>query len=300
MPCSILHTNGWLYPKGYTETAQENTFTSTNLIAKTSIKSPQTSLFFTLQPQNVIAEAQANQPDILFIFIAYANKIKEKTHTTITALYTDPVYLEATSLQAQQENSASTDLYPDWYKPHRDQIGIGIYFKQGDKAYRAITATNKTPNRQDRKHVESWQVALILGRKNALRWVEKRRVDAEATTPFGTFSAEDRQIVLVNLLTQAIDHNIRILIDALIEIAKSNLFNAGHPHAINVDFQLLIDFLDALNIKLDLLVPISYAADRVHFVIAWGIGGIGCRHRYVPPLGNDVDFEFKTPEKAII
>jgi len=300
MPCSILHTNGWLYPKGYTETAQENTFTSTNLIAKTSIKSPQTSLFFTLQPQNVIAEAQANQPDILFIFIAYANKIKEKTHTTITALYTDPVYLEATSLQAQQENSASTDLYPDWYKPHRDQIGIGIYFKQGDKAYRAITATNKTPTRQDRKHVESWQVALILGRKNALRWVEKRRVDAETTTPFGTFSAKDKEIILACLIPKALDYAIELCIGDLIELASALLLNAGHPHAEDVGWQLLIDLLKRLDIKFGLLVPISYAADRVRFVIAWGIGGLGCRHRYVPPLGNNVNFAFQTPEKAII
>ena len=297
---NILHIKGCLYPKGYTEQRFDNIFFSKDILSSSVADSPEIEFHHIFYADNFTAQAKTENPHIAFKFIAYANKLNEKTQTTITNLYTNPVYLELTGLKAQQKINSSTDLYPNWYKPHRNQIGTGVYFKQGNKTHTDITAANKTPNRRDKKHIESWQDADTLNRQNSAVWVEKRRIDAETKTPFSIFTARGRTFNLNNIIPIALDCNLLCEIDILFAFNNSNLFIAKQPQAKDINWHCFIDELNELNVKKGLLISISIPADRINFKIVWGVGGIGCKHRYIPPLGNTILLEFKTGLKVVV
>ena len=279
---------------------QGNTFFATNAVSGTGITTPDITFHYILHAQKIYSKEKTEQPDTILIFIAHAERIKEKASVTIPILFTNPVLLQIVNILAQQQEEASTDLYPAWYKPCKSQIGTGICFKKGERAHVEITATNKIPHRQDKRYREEWQKASTLDKKDTVRWVEKIRADASVTTPFSEYKRKDKQFAFSNLLPCPLDSELEIDIDELARRAIETLLNAGHPHAEDVSWQLLIGTLNTIGARLALPVAITHTSDRTRFVIAWGIGGIGCRHRYVPPLGNDVSFVFEIPQKAVI
>ena len=294
-------TYDYLYPAGYIAATNPNVFESKGLSSANDLTSPQIKIHFIFTSQGLQTQAVISKPAIAFKFIAYSQNLQSSQKLATTRLFTNPViWLSKNTQSPSNLQQASLNRYPDWYKPHKNQIGTGIPFRQGYKQQRHNLLTNKQAHRQDEKRVFEWVKARDLMPSRQLGWVEKRRVDAKTEIPFVELKQVDKLLGLINQLLTNRDIGYNLLISLLHKKTKGVLCPAHQPPAKDELMQALWNVFDKWTVKNWLNLGRPVVADRVHFRIVWGIGGLGCKQRYVPPLGNDTDFDMEQIKTGLL
>ena len=296
---NILRKGGCLYPAHYFVNTQ-NYFDSKNIKTQTKLTQPDIKIHYVFLSQNVVSENKIDTFETFFKYIAYSTDIKSTQKIGTIDLFTNPVYNATQNINTKNNVNAGTDLYPDWYKPHKNQVGTGVIFNNAKIQQKDNSLINKQALRQDIKNNLLWQIAQVKAHTIYTNWLEKRRVDRAAKTPFSMFMPLDFSNGFYNLIPKRQDKPFRCIIVKLKNIDMRLLSFAHQPPAQDKITREIWDSLFCVDARKYIVIPQARVADRPHFIISWGVGGLGCRKRYIPVLGNAVVFELEQLKTGLV
>jgi hypothetical protein len=296
---NILRKSGCLYPAHY-YASKPNYFDSKNIKTQTKLTQPNIRIRYIFLSQNVISENRVESTELFLKYTINIANIESTQKISITDLFTNPVYNAMQNINTKNKVNASTDLYPDWDVPHKKQIGTGVNFNNAKTQQKDNSLINKQASRQDIKNNLLWQIAQIKMHSIYTAWLEKRRVDRATKTPFSMFISLDFSNGFHNLIPKRQDRPFRCIIVKLKNIDMRLLSIAHQPPAQDKIIREFWNSLFCVDARKYIVVPRARITDRPHFVIMWGVGGLGCKKRYIPALGNAVVFELEQLKTGLV
>ncbi len=277
-----------LYPKGFTY--KGNVFTAKSLLSKQLLANTAFDITFNFLSADIKAKTKILKPDFKITYIFYSQTQHAQTKTTSPAIYTNPAAFYVYNVDAQTKSNFNIDKLPDWYKPHKDNFGIGVYYKDNKPQNLSIELDNIQAKRLEKCESCFVQKAERQDIKNSVKWLEKRTIDYFDTLLEDDFDNKtDRQNFFNVPTPNAFDSYKNIDIGDVFNIDDSILLPAVSPGAKDILNSNL--WANTFRDDKDLLfgVPQCDTRDR-NETVPWGGEFLQiCKRRYKPPI--ELDFE---------
>ena len=292
----IYHTSGSLYPKatrlyprGYV--FQRNIFTAESLLSQQILSSISFDITFNFISADIKTKTDVFGPELRITYIFHSQDHHVRSGTTFPIFYTNPTVFHAHGASPRIKTNVGISKLPDWYKPHKNKVGRGVWFSAGKPQTLFIRLKNVQADRLEIKKTCPTEEHRIQDVESSLRWIEKRIVDYHNTLLEKKFElALDKRDFLPIPTTISIDKVLETNIGKLVNINESLSLPIQFPEAKDVVENGVWSKANRDDRRLFIAIPTGEATDRYE-LIPWGGEFFQiCKRRYKPPI--DLNFTF--------